>query len=111
MNLDIKTTQEDSLTTVNLLGSLDSNTASLAEKEINLLIENGAEKIIINLEKTDYVSSAGLRVFLSTAKKLMVKNGSVKLCKPNEVVTEILEITGFNTIIDVFSSYEDALKA
>lgn len=74
------------------------------------LMDEGEKKIIINLEKTDYLSSSGLRVFLGTAKKLTATGGAVKLCCPNDVVKEILEISGFTTILDVKVSEEEALK-
>ena len=48
-----------------------------------------------------YVSSAGLRVFLATAKKLTVSGGPLKLCVANEVVREILDISVFSAILEV----------
>jgi anti-sigma B factor antagonist len=67
--------------------------------------------MVINLEETRYVSSAGLRIFLATAKKMTASNGAVKLCCPNEVVQEILDISGFSTILDVKKTEEEALNA
>ncbi len=67
--------------------------------------------MVINLEETKYVSSAGLRIFLATAKKMTAREGAVKLCCPNEVVQEILDISGFSTILDVKKTEEEALAA
>ena len=64
----------------------------------------------IDLENTRYVSSAGLRIFLATAKKMMAKSGKVILCHPNEIVKDILHVSGFNTIIVVKATVQEALK-
>ena len=109
MSLEIKTKEINEVVVVGLVGNLDTNTAPDAETEINSWLEKGAKKMVINLEETKYVSSAGLRIFLATAKKMTASDGAVKLCCPNEVVQEILDISGFSTILDVKSTEEDAL--
>ena len=109
MSLEIKTKELNDVVVVGLVGNLDTNTAPEAETNINEWLEKGTKKIVINLEKTKYVSSAGLRIFLATAKKMIASNGAVKLCCPNEVVQEILDISGFSTILDVRSTEEEAI--
>lgn len=86
MALEIITKEVNDIIVVQLKGNLDTNTAPDAETCINDYLENGIQKIIINLGHTKYVSSAGLRVFLATAKKLTASGGAVKLCSANEVV-------------------------
>ena len=107
MGLEIKTSETNKVVVVNLIGNLDTNTAPDAESEINNLLEKGTQKMVINLEETRYISSAGLRIFLITAKKITASGGVVKFCCPNEVVQEILDISGFNTILDVKKTEEE----
>jgi anti-sigma B factor antagonist len=90
-------------------GNLDTNTAPMAEEELKPIIGESGAKLIINLAETNYVSSAGLRIFLASAKKISANAGVFKLCAPNEVVKEILDISGFSTILDVRDSEEDAI--
>jgi anti-sigma B factor antagonist len=111
MALEVNTNEVNDVVIVKLLGNLDTNTAPDAESEINKWLENGALKMVINLDQTNYVSSAGLRIFLATAKKITASGGAVKLCCPNEVVQEILDISGFSTILDVKKTEEEALAA
>jgi len=108
--MEVKIREINDVQVVDLIGNLDTGTSPEAETEISKLLDEGVKKIIINLEKTDYLSSSGLRVFLGTAKKLTATGGAVKLCCPNDVVKEILEISGFTTILDVRASEEEALK-
>jgi anti-sigma B factor antagonist len=75
------------------------------------LLEGGIQKMLIDLSETDYVSSAGLRIFLATAKKITANGGQVKLSNPNAVVREILDISGFSTILDVKDTKSEAISA
>ena len=111
MALEVNANEVNDVVIVKLLGNLDTNTAPDAEAEINKWLENGALKMVINLEQTNYVSSAGLRIFLATAKKITASGGVLKLCGANDVVQEILDISGFSTILDVKKTEEEALGA
>ncbi|OFY56629.1 MAG: hypothetical protein A2X22_12100 [Bacteroidetes bacterium GWF2_49_14] len=94
---------------VHLAGSLDANTSITAETMIHQLLDAGITKIIINLDKTEYISSAGLRVLLSTTKRISAGKGRFILCQPNPAVYRILEISGFLAILDVKTTEADAL--
>lgn len=107
--MEIKFEEINEVSVVSISGSLDTNTAPEAETTINNMIDDGKNKIVIDLENTEYVSSAGLRVFLGTAKKLMGVGGAVKLSTPNDVVMEILEMSGFTSILDVRKTKTDAI--
>ena len=110
MSLQITLKELNDVVIIGLIGTLDTNTSPEAEVEINKSLENGVKKMAIDLENTRYVSSAGLRVFLATAKKMMATSGKLILCHPNEIVKDILHVSGFNTIIDVQSTIEEAIQ-
>ena len=76
-----------------------------------VLVDIDLATMNISLEKNNYVSSAGLRIFLATAKKITASGGVLKLCGANDVVQEILDISGFSTILDVKKTEEEALSA
>jgi len=111
MALEVNVNEINDVIIFKLQGNLDTNTAPDAESEINKKLQEGALKMIINLEKTNYVSSAGLRIFLATAKKITASGGVLKLCGANDVVQEILDISGFSTILDVKKNEEEALAS
>jgi len=91
-------------------GRLDTNNSPEAEKAISENIENGDTKIIIDFSKTDYISSAGLRVILITAKQLRQKSGTIVLCNANEQIHEVLEISGFLSLVKCVATLDDALS-
>ncbi|MBW2470460.1 MAG: anti-sigma factor antagonist [Deltaproteobacteria bacterium] len=109
MSLNIKIREIDSVTIFDLDGTLDTNTSPQAEDMINESLKKGTKKMIIDLDSTKYISSAGLRVFLSTAKKIMANSGTMMLASPNKIVKDILHVSGFNTIIEVRATVEEAL--
>lgn len=94
---------------VDIIGRIDTGTSPAAETAISSLLEGGNSKIVINLVQTEWLSSSGLRVLLVAAKKLSAMKGKLKICQPNEVVKEILDISGFSTILDVRASEAEAL--
>lgn len=108
--MEIKIRESGEVKVVEFIGRLDTGTSPVGESEINSLLEAGHRKLIINLAETEWVSSSGLRVFLVAAKRLSAMKGKFKICEPNEVVKEILDISGFSTILDVRASEEEALS-
>ncbi len=93
-----RTVNNDELT-LSIEGRLDTLTAPELEKTIDNDL-GGIEKLVLDLEKLDYISSAGLRVLLS-AHKAMMKQGTMKLTHLNEVVKEVLDVTGFSDILTI----------
>ncbi len=97
--LNIKTDGDGGKLTVALEGRLDTVTAPELEKRFKEALP-GVTELVMDFEKLDYVSSAGLRVLLS-AQKTMNRQGSMKLIHVNESIMEILEVTGFSDILTI----------
>ncbi|MDH3651321.1 MAG: STAS domain-containing protein, partial [Saprospiraceae bacterium] len=91
-------------------GDLNANTCGDAETRLNQLILGGNTKLIVNLDNLNYISSAGLRVFLITNKLIKKNEGALRLCCLNDTVKEVFEISGFQMIFDIFRSEEEALE-
>lgn len=99
IGMNIVKTQDGSVLTVALEGRLDSVTAPELDADIKASLD-GVTELVLDFEKLDYISSAGLRVLLS-AHKTMSQQGSMKVVRPNESVKEIFDITGFSEILTV----------
>ena len=78
-------------------GRLDTITAPELDKKIN---ELDAKGIVLDFENLEYISSAGLRVLLSSHKKFVKLNG-MKVTNVKSEVMEIFEMTGFADILDI----------
>ncbi len=97
--MNIKMTKQGNELLTVLEGRLDTMTAPQLEAELKDALD-GVETLTLDLEKLEYISSAGLRVLLST-QKVMVKRGGMKLIHVNETVMEVFEITGFSDILTI----------
>ena len=82
-----------------LEGRLDTTTAPELEAELKASLDS-IESLIFDLEKLEYISSAGLRVLLS-AQKIMSRKGGMKIFHVNEIVQEVFKVTGFSAILDI----------
>ena len=106
--MDITTRTQNDVTIVAFAGSLDSTTAPLAQQALDKILASGGRKVVIDFTGLDYVSSAGLRVLLGTAKRLGA--GALRLFGLNETVAEVFQISGFSTILAVFATEREALE-
>ncbi len=82
-----------------LEGRLDTMTAPELEAELKKSM-GGAESLVMDFSKLEYISSAGLRVLLS-AHKAMSAKGGMKVTNVNEIVQEVLDVTGFSDILTI----------
>ena len=80
-------------------GRIDTVTAPEFSKAIDENIE-GIKNLVLDFEKLEYISSAGLRVLLTTQKN-MQKIGSMKLVNVNESIMDVFNITGFVDILNI----------
>ena len=65
----------------------------------------------MNMEKLEFLSSAGLRVLLRTGKESQATGGTMKICQPNGVVKEVLDISGFSSFLDIHDDEAEAMAA
>ncbi len=97
--LNINKKVENGTLCIALEGRLDTTTSPVLEAELKNSLD-GLKELVLDFEKLEYISSAGLRVLLS-AQKTMNSQGSMKVTHVNENVMEIFEVTGFSDILTI----------
>ena len=98
MSLQVSGTMKNNSLTIKVEGRVDSASAPELEKEIFSLCEqNPSEKVILDAEKLDYISSAGLRVIL----KLKKAKKDIEVINVSNDVFEIFEMTGFTEMMTI----------
>ncbi len=107
--MEINAAKEKNALIVSVKGKIDAISAPEFEKQLEDWMNQGETDFIINLDELDYISSAGLRSVLVTAKKLKVKNGRIFLAALTDVVKDVFDISGFSSIIPIYESVESAL--
>ncbi|UCC14517.1 MAG: STAS domain-containing protein [Gammaproteobacteria bacterium] len=108
--MEISTRNIDDVTVVDISGSLDTHTSGTASDEMGKIV-GSTQKMLLNLENLEFLSSAGLRVFLRTAKQQKGSGGAIKVCNATGVVKEVMEISGFGSLLDLHDSEGGALAS
>ena len=101
--------KESKFTIVAVTGRIDAITAPEFETYLAGLMTKGEKHFLINLAGLDYISSAGLRSILATAKKLKSETGEIVFSGLRGPVEEVFKISGFNSIFKIFESETIAL--
>ena len=96
--LNIEKKLDGKTLTVALEGRLDTTTAPQLETELKAALD-GADSLILDFEKLEYISSAGLRVLLSALKAMNAQKGTMRVTGANEMIREIFDVTGFSDIL------------
>ena len=97
--MNINFNKNDGILNIALEGRLDTTTAPEFEVVVDETIPE-ADDIILNFEKLDYISSAGLRVIMKAQKAMSQKKG-MKLINVNDDIMEVFDITGFVDILTI----------
>jgi anti-anti-sigma factor len=83
-----------------LVGELDTAAAAETEKALMPLLNSEGKEIIIDCTGLEYIASSGLRLLLGVLKKAQDVGSHVVLKNVNDVVKDVLDLTGFVSIFD-----------
>ncbi len=98
----------DDIQVVRPQGRLDSATSPTFEKSLIGTIDGGARRLVLDFSELQYISSAGLRIVLLAAKRMKSSGGRLALCSLSRQISEVFEISGFSSILDIYPSYDEA---
>lgn len=97
--LNISSEKDGTKLTVKLEGRIDTKTSNELDENLKNLIQ-GVDEVVLDVAGIEYISSAGLRVILSTQKALGKKD-ALQVIHPSDVVLDIFDITGFGQVVKV----------
>jgi anti-sigma B factor antagonist len=107
--MEIAEQKKGSVVVLALTGRLDAGTAGKLEEKLVSLIDAGNRSFVLDLMNLDYISSAGLRVLLMTAKKLKGLNGRIVLASLKDHIREVFDIAGFSAIFPTYDQQDAAV--
>lgn len=107
--MTIQTVKEANATVLTITGRMDAVTAPEYEKTLNEQIAAGETAFVVDFQGLEYISSAGLRALLATAKLLKSKGGQIRLANVLGTVREVFDISGFGSIFQIQDSVAAAL--
>ncbi len=109
MNLELN--KQDNTAVVSVEGRVDTLTAPAFEQKMLEWIDGGENRLVLDLSKMEYISSAGLRAFLVTAKRAKANGGGLACCCLQDMVRRVFEVSGVSSVIPVYPSADEALDA
>ncbi len=108
-NIEIKSINE--IECIYLKGYLDAHTAPELEKEIQEIIDNGKLRILVIFRDLEYISSAGLGVFMAFIEEIRDKGGDIKFTELKPKVFKVFDLLGFPILFNILSNEEEAVKS
>jgi anti-anti-sigma factor len=107
--MEINKKKNGDYTVVSVAGRLDVTNSDQFDKELNEIIKTD-NNLIIDCSDLEYISSTGLRVFLSYLKKVGAKKGKFHICALQDNLKEIFDISGFTKIFSIYDDCSEAIK-
>ncbi len=108
--MEINVNNQEEITVVELSGDVDANTAPTVQEKLLPLAEPGS-KILLNMTKVPYMSSAGLRMLLSLYRQTSAKEGKLVLVGLSEELEDTMSVTGFLDLFVTKPDLEDGIAA
>ena len=99
------------ITTVNVEGFLDSSTFPELQEFLEELIQKQTYRIVVNLEKLDYISSAGIGVLMGMLQEVRGNEGDLKLINMSSKIRNLFDMLGFSQIIRIYDDSKAAKEA
>jgi anti-anti-sigma factor len=109
--MTIDHSHEDGITIIAPHGRIDTTTSGAVEEAVTRAVDGGSRDLLVDFAAVDYISSAGLRVFLVLAKRLKDQRGRLVLCGMPEPVRQVFHLAGFMPLFKVEPSRAAALTS
>jgi anti-sigma B factor antagonist len=94
---------------VTITGEVDIRTAPELRDRLSTLLETGTDRLVLDLERVDFLDSTALSVMVGAHKRLARQGSSLGLVCTNESVLRVLNVTGLSRIFDVHDTLDGAL--
>ena len=109
LNVSTSTDEETLATIVRAEGSLDGETVPHLRKVLVDLIEEGHCKLVIDMEKLSYISSAGVGAFIGVTKRVRQEKGDLIFVAPIPPVYNVLELLGLTKLFKIVDDCQKAI--
>ena len=109
--VNVTTERIDDVLSADVDGRIDGSNVVQFEEAVRTAIEDSDRAVIMNFENLVYISSAGLRAILLTAKSLQNRDAKLLLCSLSDRIREVFEISGFDKILPIHATKADALAS
>jgi anti-sigma B factor antagonist len=110
LGIDLKTEEGGDTLVFGLRGSLDLATAPTVRAALTDATDQGRHEIIVDLTQLEFLDSTGLGVLIGAHRRVVEKNGSLRLVVHEGPIARLLNITGLIAVLAVYRSLDDARR-
>lgn len=96
---------------LHLEGELNTSSAPELKKKIGDEIAAGRKRMVLDMDGIKFLGSSGLGVMLGGVNRLNTEGGYLALSGVQETIREVLEVSGLDTIFEVFATSDEAVAA
>ncbi|HEB12389.1 MAG TPA: anti-sigma factor antagonist [Actinobacteria bacterium] len=111
MDLKIDVEEQDGVMVLKLDGEVDVYTAPKLKSRLVDLVDQGKFKIVVDLEKVDFMDSSGLGVLVGGLKRVRSHEGAIALICTQENILKIFRITGLVKVFPIFDDQDQAIQS
>lgn len=98
--MNIQITNNNDSVNATLTGRLDTAASAQFARDMQPLMDNAGKHIVLDCKDLEFISSSGLRLFLSLRKETIAKGGDVTICNVSSDVKQVFTITGFYSLFN-----------
>jgi anti-anti-sigma factor len=107
--LEFQVSEIRQVTLIEVTGRVDGLSAEELRQALAEEIQRGAKRVVLDLSRVSYMSSAGLRELVAAYRRLQEQGGDLRLAQPSSRVQDVLEMSGLDTIFQIFLTQSDAV--
>ena len=108
MNLLVESRDSGDWTVVEPKGEIDLYTAPKLKEQLTRLLEQGRERLVVNLDGVEFLDSTGLGVLIGSLKRCREADGELALAAPRETVQKVLRVTGLDKVFPIHQTVDQA---
>jgi anti-sigma B factor antagonist len=109
--MEISVNEHTPANVITVIGSMDALTSADFSSFVSAQVEQGQNKLVVDLSQVDYMSSAGLRAILAVLKEARQGGGDLRLAAAQPGVEKILKLSGFMSILKFYPAVEEAITS
>ena len=109
-NFEVVREDKAQISLLRIKGFLDAHTAPKFEDAIQDLVSESRNKIVVSMTDLNYISSAGLGVFMGFIEEIREKSGDIKLCCMSPKVFKVFDLLGFPALYEIYDNENDAIQ-
>lgn len=111
IHIEVRQDEKKNVTIVDISGVVDTGTTLILDERLSVLLREQHYRMILNMEKVTYVSSAGWGLFISMLYKTREHSGDIKLASLSNEVKNVFNLLSFSNLIFSYKTVEEAIEA